>query len=414
MRAGEDGGLAALRLLLRTTHLAGPDDLPALVQAAGAELGALRAVLYLVDYDQVQLMPLVDAATDGDSPEPLPIEGTLAGRSFSDVCQHVTASDAGRALWTPVLDGTDRLGVLHLQFGVDCDVDEELMRIGADVAALLADLVATRALYGDAVERARRRVPMTLPAELQWRLLPPLTFVSPRVAVSGILAPTHEVAGDSFDYALNGNVLHVALVDAMGHGLESTLLAAVAVGAMRNARRAGLALPDTVQAMDAVLSAQFGPDRFVSGIIGELDTDTGWWRWATCGHPPALLVRGGRVVKELDAVVAVPLGLGMFEDGVEVGAERLERGDRLLLYTDGVVEARNADGVFFGVERLAELVIRQDAARRPTAETLRRLNLAILNHQEGALQDDATTVLVEWLTDQPERSTPERSEAPPH
>jgi serine phosphatase RsbU (regulator of sigma subunit) len=142
---------------------------------------------------------------------------------------------------------------------------------------------------------------MTLPAELQWRLLPPLTFVSPRVAVSGILAPTHEVAGDSFDYALNGNVLHVALVDAMGHGLESTLLAAVAVGAMRNARRAGLTLPDTVQAMDAVLSAQFGPDRFVSGIIGELDTDTGWWRWATCGHPPALLVRGGRVVKELDA-----------------------------------------------------------------------------------------------------------------
>jgi serine phosphatase RsbU (regulator of sigma subunit) len=93
--------------------------------------------------------------------------------------------------------------------------------------------------------------------------------------------------------------------------------------------------------------------------------------------------------------------------------ERLERGDRLLLYTDGVVEARNADGVFFGPERLAELVIRQDAARRPAAETLRRLNHAILAHQDGTLQDDATTVLVEWLTDQPDLSTPPGSEAPP-
>ena len=413
MQARRDGGLAALRVLLRTTHLAGADDLPALVQAAGVELGAVRAVLYLVDYDQEQLVPLVEAVTDHDQPQPVPIEGTLAGRSFSDVTQHTTSLASGRALWTPVLDGTDRLGVLHLVFDAERDLDEDLVRIGADVAGLLAEVVISRSMYGDGVERARRRVPMTLPAELQWRLLPPLTFVSPRVAVAGILAPTHEVAGDSFDYALNQHVLHVAIVDGMGHGLESTLLASVAVGALRNARRAGLTLADTVQATDAVLSEQFGPDRFVTGIVGELDIDTGWWRWATCGHPPALLVRGGRVVKELDAVIGVPLGLGMLADGVELGAERLEPGDRLVLYTDGVVEARNADGVFFGTDRLVELVIRQDAARRPAAETLRRLNHAILAHQEGELQDDATTVLVEWLTDQPDRSTPPRSEKPP-
>ena len=413
MRAQHDGGLAALRVLLRTTHLAGPGDLPALVDAAGRALGAPRAVLYLVDYDQVQLVPLLAAGAAAAPPRAVAVEGTLAGRAFSDVAQHVTTAGERRALWTPLLDGTERLGVLQLELPADTELDDDLLHTCNYVAALLAELVMTRSLYGDAVEQARRRVPMTLPAELQWGLLPPLTFVSPRVAVSGILAPTEEVAGDSFDYALNGDVLHVALVDAMGHGLESTLLSSVAIGALRNARRAGLVLPQTVQAMDAALSAHFGPDKFVTGIVGELDVTTGWWRWATCGHPAALLVRGGQVVKELDAVVGVPLGLGLLQDDVDVGAERLEPGDRLLLYTDGVVEARDADGVFFGQARLAELVVRQDAARRPAAETLRRLNHAVLAHQEGRLQDDATTVLVEWLTDEPERSTPAGGDAPP-
>ena len=228
MRARDDGGLAALRVLLRATHLAGPDDLPALVDAAAEALGVERGVLYLVDYDQVQLVPLVagPGAAQPDAPQAVPVEGTLAGRAFSDVAQHVTTAGAGRALWTPLLDGTERLGVLQLELGRDVEPDADLLQVCADVAALLAELVMTRSLYGDAVEQARRRAPMTVPAELQWRLLPPLTFVAPRVAVSGILAPTEEVAGDSFDYARNGDLLHVAVVDAMGHGLESTLLAA--------------------------------------------------------------------------------------------------------------------------------------------------------------------------------------------
>ena len=413
MQAQDDGGLAALRVLLRTTHLAGPDDLPALVDAAAHELGVERGVLYVVDYDQVQLVPLGPAAGPGSAPHVLPVEGTLAGRAFSDVTQHATSADGPRTLWSPVLDGTERLGVLQLDLPAGVELDGELLRTCGDVAALLAELVMTRSAYGDAVEKARRRVPMTLPAELQWRLLPPLTFVSPRVAVSGTLAPTDEVAGDSFDYALNGDVLHVALVDAMGHGLESTLLSAVAVGALRNARRRGLGMPQTVQEVDAALSAQFGPDRFVTGIVGELDLTTGWWTWASCGHPAGLVVRGRQVVKQLDSVIGVPLGLGLLQGEVEVGTERLEPGDRLLLYTDGVVEARDAAGEFFGVDRLAELVVREDAARRPVAETLRRLTHAVLAHQEGRLQDDATTVLVEWLTDEPDRSAPGWAQPPP-
>jgi serine phosphatase RsbU (regulator of sigma subunit) len=151
---------------------------------------------------------------------------------------------------------------------------------------------------------------------------------------------------------------------------------------------------DTVRSMNKHVAAQFGESKFVTAIIGELDTRKGVWTWVNAGHPAALVVRGGRVVKVLDSCINPPLGLQ--QDRPAVGDERLERGDRLLLYTDGVIEARDESGEFFGRQRLVDFISRESASGRPAAETLRRLNIAILSHQDGLLQDDATTLMVEW------------------
>jgi hypothetical protein len=400
----EARALRAFRFLLRASHLTGADDLAALAQAAGSELGATRSVIYVIDYDQALLVPLT-SPPDADGPDPLHVSNSLAGRAFAAVEQQV--GPAGQAtLWTPILDGTDRVGVLQISFGSEQDLTGDLRAICSDFAALLAELVVTRSAYGDAVERARRRAGMTVPAELQWTLLPPLTFVTPAVSIAGFLAPTREVAGDSFDYAVNDGIAHVAIVDAMGHGLQAALLSAVAVSALRNARRAGASLTEAVHWMDEAVGSCFGVGPFVTAVIGELDLVTGWWRWITCGHPPALLLRQGRVVKLLQEVTEPPLGPRLLGDCIAVGKERLQPGDRLVLYTDGVIEARAADGTFFGIDRLVEFVGREAASRRPVAESLRRLNQAILQYQEGTLQDDATTVLVEWNPAHPDVNTP--------
>jgi serine phosphatase RsbU (regulator of sigma subunit) len=206
--------------------------------------------------------------------------------------------------------------------------------------------------------------------------------------------PAYEVGGDSFDYAVNGDIAQLAIIDAMGHGLTASLLATVAIGALRNARRSGLDLVDTVRSMAKWLGSQFGSEAYVTGIIGELHTGTGTYRWINAGHPPALLLRGGQVVKTLTAGVNPPLTVS--PEAPDVTEERLQPGDRLLLYSDGVVEARNRAGDFFGTQRLADFVARAAAAGLPAPETLRRLNLAILDHQDGNLQDDATTLLIEW------------------
>jgi serine phosphatase RsbU (regulator of sigma subunit) len=234
---------------------------------------------------------------------------------------------------------------------------------------------------------------LTVAAELQWDLLPPQTFSDSRVTISGVLEPTYEVAGDSFDYALNGDTLLFMIADAMGHGFEATMLTTVAIGAYRHSRRLGLDLASTYCAMDALVAERFGPDRFLTAQLGELDMRTGVLRLLNAGHPAPLTVRE-RGVANLSCEPTLPIGFG----GVvtEVVEERLQPGQHVLLYTDGVVEARAEDGEFFGEKRLEDLLVRAITAELPAAETVRRLAHAILEHQGGELQDDATTVLLTW------------------
>ncbi|MCA1696864.1 MAG: serine/threonine-protein phosphatase, partial [Actinobacteria bacterium] len=298
--------------------------------------------------------------------------------------------DGRRRIWVPVLDGAERLGVLEFDFSPDREPDLDDL---ATFAGLVAEVVLAKQAYGDFFELVRRRQPMSIAAELAWRLLPPLTFGTDQLVISGVLAPVYELGGDSFDYAVDSNTARISIFDAMGHGLEAGLLASVAMATCRNSRREGADLAGAAAAIDTAISAQFGPERFVTAVLAELDLASGSLRWSVSGHPPPLLLRGGRIVKTLSAEVGLPLGIG---GDVRVAEEMLEPGDRVLFFTDGVVEARSADGEFFGVERLADMVARTSASATPAPETMRRLLHAILDHQDGQLQDDATIVVVEW------------------
>jgi serine phosphatase RsbU (regulator of sigma subunit) len=166
--------------------------------------------------------------------------------------------------------------------------------------------------------------------------------------------------------------------------------------AYRNSRRIGLDLADTYTEIDRVLSRHRGGDAFVTGVLGRLDLRSGRFRWVTAGHLPPLLLRGGKVVRVLDCEPALPMGLG--GAAPVPSKEALEPGDRLLLFTDGVVEARAPDGELFGTERLIDLLRKTTASGYSASEALRRLKTEILSHQKGQLADDATILFVEWET----------------
>jgi Stage II sporulation protein E (SpoIIE) len=397
-----DAAREMLAGLMSAVRLNVPDDVAALVADRGTALGADNVTIYLADQEQYQLVPV--PTTSGGSREPLGIEATLAGRCFRQL--ELQDVNGGREVWLPLLDGLERLGVVQLEFAhPGARVDDELLHA---FAALIAEIVLVKDAYGDLFTIVRRREPMSLAGEITWNLMPPMTFGTERVVISCVLAPAYDVGGDSFDYAVDDVTARMAIFDAMGHGLNAGLLATVAIAAYRRARRTGRTLTETVTSLDAAVADAFAGEQFVTALIAELDLTSGRLAWHSAGHPAPLLLRGNRVVKTLDSEPGLPLGLAAaLCDIPAVEAESLEPGDRLLLYSDGVVEARDADGTFFGTERLADLVGRETAAGRPAPETMRRLMHAILDHQVGALQDDATTMLVEWRTGGAQRITPE-------
>ena len=384
---------AVLGELLRRTRDAGPGQLPSLVADAAAAAGLAEAVIYLADYGQTRLMPVPYA---GMPPRlPLGVDGTLAGRAYRTGSPLASegADEATRRLWLPLREGSERLGVLEATVAAtDADPEAVDAALFADVVAML---VATQWRYGDVFELVRRVRPMRLPAEIQWRLLPPTTVRAAGVSLSGLLEPWDEVGGDAFDYALNDGRLQVALLDAMGHGLGATLLSSLAVGAYRNARRGRADLAESYEAIDIALATQFGRATFATGLLLDLDVATGAVRWLTAGHLPPLLIRHERAVTLPPARPATPFGLRLRVGRPPVHRLQLEPGDRLALYTDGVVEARRL-GQFFTEERLADFVVRESASGLDGAEVLRRLIRAVLDHQHGVLQDDATILLLEW------------------
>jgi hypothetical protein len=382
--------------IIEESHTATGDDLPRVIGEAVSLVG-MTAQMYLIDLAQRALWPVPK-----DPQGAITVEDSIAGRAFQFV-KVLAGTDphVGGVLWIPIVDGTDRLGVLRLTLPVGADGDDSELRQRCSVlAGLVGHLVATKSPYGDALNIARRSTPLTVAAELVWQLLPPLTFTSPDVVITAVLEPHDRIGGDSFDYAVDDQVAFCGVFDAVGHDLQAGLATAVALAAIRNARRSGERdLCVIARRADAELIAHGPAGRFVTAVLARLNISTGKLSYLVAGHPSPLLLRVNKTVKTFQHGRRVPLGVSGRD--VEVADEYLEPGDRLLLYTDGITEARDARGQYFGTDRLIDFAERSGADGLPAPETLRRLAHAVIEYQGGLLQDDATLLMVDWRPDNP-------------
>ncbi len=362
-------------------------DLISAVRLAGDALGASDARLLVADYG---LTALQELGKDGPVNVFQPIEGTSAGRCFArgDV---VVSGEEPSTVWVLLADGTERLGVFELTHPSWSD---ELQSLLDPIVRLLVLVLISKRRYTDVMLRSRRAAPLSLAAEMQWDLLPPLTCSTEQVSLSGTVQPAYSIGGDSFDYALNPNRAEFAIVDAVGHGMGAVSIAVVAINSLRNARREGANMETAYLSTGDAISAQFGQSNFATAQLGSLALDTGELTWLNAGHPLPLLVRNRSFVGELQCRPSMPMGLG--GPVTEVATEVLQPGDRVLFYTDGVVESTAPNGQEFGIDRLADLLTRAALDEVSPAETVRRLAEATVAHTATDLRDDATLLLVEY------------------
>ncbi|MFF7300539.1 SpoIIE family protein phosphatase [Streptomyces sp. NPDC008265] len=383
--------LKVLTALLADGHFAGFDQLPDLIARHTETAGLCKVRLYLTDLREQVLREVTGRGLDaGDGGETLAVEGTLAGRAFTTVRSLRGADGEKDRWWVPVLDGTERLGVLRADLAAGTSVEDVQV-----VASLVGMLVVSKRPSSDAAARLSRIEVMNVAAELQWNLMPPRSFANQDVVISAVMEPAYEVGGDAFDYAIAGDQVHLAVFDAMGHNSHAGLAANLAVSACRNHRRQGTDLVATGEAVEQTVVDHFDHDTYVTAVMADLNATTGVLSWINRGHLPPVLIRGGRWTTPLTCPPAHPLGteLGLT---ATLCREQLEPGDRLILYTDGVTEARDARGQQFGLHQFTDFLIRHHADGLPVPETLRRLMRAVVDHHGGRLQDDATVVVLEW------------------
>ncbi|WP_405877438.1 PP2C family protein-serine/threonine phosphatase [Streptomyces sp. NBC_00005] len=385
----EGFGERLLGVLLDRAHEMPPQLIAPLIAEEVARVGGRDVSILLQDYGQQVLVPLPGRRLMVGEPEP--IDDSPAGTAFLHAITAEVPKADGVRMYLPLLDGSDQVGVMALTLDTVDDDDRRLLR---RLAGLVADMLVTKHSYTDQFFLARRREPMSVAAEIQWSLLPPLAMSVPQVAVAGILEPAYSVAGDSFDYALNEDILHVAMVDAMGHGLDAATMATVAVGAYRHARRADIGLSEIYTFMDRAIAEQFGPDHFVTAQMMQLNLATGHLQWVNAGHPAPLLIRNHQVVRQLTGPTTLPVGFGGEEP--RISRQTLQRGDRVLCFTDGLIEEHEAGEEQFGEEQLIRWVNRIGHTTKGVRAMVRSLSHTLKQERGGRTSDDATLFLIEW------------------
>lgn len=275
-----------------------------------------------------------------------------------------------------------------------------------DLRHYIADLTATTA--------AKERIAGELSAarEIQLsivpKLFPPLPN-RPDIDLYAMLIPALEVGGDLYDFALlDDDHLYIAIGDVSGKGIPASLLMAVGKTLLKSTMQTVRAPARALMHVNNELAEDNESCMFITMFCGILNLKSGDFIYANAGHNPPMLVRQGGMIERLDERPCPALGAST---GVvyQNHSRRLDTGDLLALYTDGVTEAMNPDHGMFGEEGLMEH-LRRDGHLKAKA-LLEGLGKAVHAHAAGAAQsDDITALAVRYCA---RRARPEGSMSSP-
>ncbi len=380
-------------MLLSAVEAAPPIAAAEVLGAALTEdLGARDVSFLIADYSGRSLIRLahVGGRAGPGSPsrertEVVPLAGTPQGRALAGQEVEVVTEQGGSRLFAPVTSRGEAVGVLEL--GLADAPDEHTLAAVVGAAHALAYVVIANRRFTDLYEWGQRSLPLSLEAEIQHRLLPgSYTCEAGQFTLAGWLEPAGDVGGDTFDFSVERDTLHLSMTDAMGHTLDAALLATILVGALRHARRRGVDLAEQAAVADAALSRHAREGAFVTGQVVRVDLPSGVACIVNAGHPPPIRVRDGHA-EAVDLLADPPFAAPKIGD-YRVQELPLEAGDRVVFLTDGMLE-RNASAVD------AASVLAATRHLHPR-EAVQELTRAVVEACGGDLRDDATVLCLDW------------------
>lgn len=285
--------------------------------------------------------------------------------------------------------GTRRIRDGAFDHRIEVDGEDELARLGAEFNRMAEGLEVGRRL---ALEKERVEQELAIAKEIQRKLLPESAPDLAGLEAAGISIPAREVGGDYFDFLLVGDGnLATVIADVSGKGVPAALLMSSLRASLHAGAASGIDPAATAARLNGFVYASTKAENFITGFFGVVSPADGEVRFANAGHEPPLLLRGeGRV----EPVEGGGLMLGAFPEApYEEIRFRLEPGELMLLYTDGVTEAMNRDEEFYGEERLRRALGAGEG--RSAAAVLRELVEDVGRFTDGAEpSDDITLVAV--------------------
>ena len=373
-------------------------------------VGARRAAVLVYDAPTKSLIAVAALGAPPSAVPHIPVDDaeSVSARVFRTChATMVDAADAGAIaeaafrrgamlsvpiMWTTPTLQAEPLGVVSLsdrRTGQPFTAGDQ--KLISAIATQIGTAIQNARLVRESLDQERLRQEMQLAHDLQMRLLPDASAVAPTAVVAARVVPAESVGGDLYNlFRLGPGKTGVMVGDVSGHGYQAALVMALAMSASTIHAQT---TPDPGHTLGALAASLHGElarsEMFVSMFYGVVDRDAHQLRYANAGHPHAFVVSKSGDVERLHAN-GPPLGLGV--SALAAAARAWSSDDLLLLFTDGVSDARDAAGNRLGEERLLEAAKRFRAEAPP--RVLERLFELLEQHTAGASQRDDLTIVV--------------------
>jgi serine phosphatase RsbU (regulator of sigma subunit) len=237
---------------------------------------------------------------------------------------------------------------------------------------------------------------------MQLSLMPLRDPEIPGFDISGLCIPAHDVGGDHFDYVWFGQdrrKFAIALVDVSGKGMDAAMTAVYTSGAFSSEVQHQSSVASVLRSLNSAIRSRQNRKRFVSVFIMALDVGTLETEYINAGQCRPLLLREGRITQLESTDPRFPLGV-MDDVEYQANAIRLQPGDKLLLYTDGVPDAMDKERNEFGEQRLHDAFLRAEQPKRSARSVVDQIQTEVLAFSDPSEQhDDLTIVAVHVLPD---------------